>query len=293
MTGLKKEPPESVRSLEELFAIAAAMEDEAATRYAELAVTLRSDANPELADVFERLSRDERGHLDSVVDWSVRKSGMAPDPARIRWSIPETFDDENIGVTDPKLLSAYRALAMAVRNEERAFTFWTYVAAHAPASEIAQAAEALAREELEHVATLRRERRRAYRLPSAARAARAGQSLRDSAELERILASLIEARAEEAGADDARRLRELAAISTANAAIAIRPPAGSVAAAQTEAVLGDPVALAELLVDLYLEAADREGEEEEKIADLHRLASGAIHRLSWLRADLPEVAANA
>ena len=32
---------------------------------------------------------------------------------------------------DPRVLTAYRSLAMAVRNEERAFAFWTYVAAHA------------------------------------------------------------------------------------------------------------------------------------------------------------------
>ena len=162
MSLLKQEPAGSVKSLEELFAIAAAMEQEAATRYAEIAARMRQEGDPALAEVFERLSADEQGHLDSVVHWSEKTKGQAPDPARIRWELPETFDDEGAATAHPRLLSAYRALSMAVRNEERAFAFWSYVAAHAEVPEIRQAAEAMAHEELGHVATLRRERRSAF-----------------------------------------------------------------------------------------------------------------------------------
>ena len=81
MSLLKSEPVGSVQSLEELFAIAAAMEQEAATRYAEIAARMRQEGDPALAEVFERLSADEQGHLDSVVHWSERTKGQAPDPA--------------------------------------------------------------------------------------------------------------------------------------------------------------------------------------------------------------------
>ena len=67
MSLLKTEPAGSVKSLEELFAIAAAMEQEAADRYAEIAERMRREGDPALAEVFERLSADEQGHLDSVV----------------------------------------------------------------------------------------------------------------------------------------------------------------------------------------------------------------------------------
>ena len=50
MSILKSEPPRSVESIEELFAIAHAMEHEAATRYAEMARRLRREGNPSLAD---------------------------------------------------------------------------------------------------------------------------------------------------------------------------------------------------------------------------------------------------
>ncbi|MEJ1936656.1 hypothetical protein WDZ92_41220 [Nostoc sp. NIES-2111] len=51
---------------------------------------------------------------------------------------------------------------MAVRNEERAFAFWTYLAAHAGSEDVRQAAEKMASEELTHAAIFRRERRRAF-----------------------------------------------------------------------------------------------------------------------------------
>lgn len=45
---------------------------------------------------------------------------------------PETFDsDAAAEIKNSKLLTPYRALATAVRNEERAFAFWSYLAAFA------------------------------------------------------------------------------------------------------------------------------------------------------------------
>src|SRR5215208_1967417 len=121
MSLLNAEPPEPVGSLDELFAIAHAMEEEAAARYRELAAHMRENDSPALADVFERLAAEEQGHMQSVDHWSEKSSGRAPDLTRIRWERPETFDDEGASVTAPGLLAPYRALSMAVRNEERAF----------------------------------------------------------------------------------------------------------------------------------------------------------------------------
>ena len=52
-------------------------------------------------------------------------------------------------------MTPYRVLTIAVRNEERAFAFWSYVAAHADGEEVRLAAETMAKEELEHVAAFR------------------------------------------------------------------------------------------------------------------------------------------
>ena len=286
MPILKAEPQGVVKSLEELFAIAYAMEEEASRRYAGIAERMRAEGQTLLAEVFERLSADEKGHLDSVVDWSRREKGKAPDPAQLRWAVPETFDDENTSITDPSLLTAYRVLSMAVRNEERAFAFWSYVAANAPSAEIRRAAESLAHEELEHVATLRRERRRAYHAQRAHSAPKAGDMVADTAACERRLADWLEARAASASPADRDRLLHLAKEATAsanelaNAAIAF--PSGS------EANPSEPVALAELLVERYLEAADH-STDEAALSRAQALAARAINRLAWMRSDVPEI----
>jgi rubrerythrin len=288
MPLLKDEPPGAVTSLEELFAIAAAMEQEAATRYAGIAARMRREGDPALAEVFERLSADERGHLDSVVHWSERTKGQAPDPVRIRWELPETFDDEGAAAAHPRLLSAYRVLSMAVRNEERAFAFWSYVAAHAEVPEIRQAAEAMAHEELGHVATLRRERRSAFHAERTHAGAVDAKGLAKLAALERRLADLLEPIADKASPQERARLREFAAEARRHADELEQSHIAMDPAASAEETWADPVVLAELLTDRYLAAGDAL-RDEEALGRVQALAGHAIARLAWLRADLPEL----
>ena len=289
MSLLKTEPPTPVRTLDELFAIAHAMENEAAARYAEIAERMRHEGNPALADVFERLSADERGHMDGVMRWSESQRGKAPDPSLIRWQIPETFDDEGLATGDPRLLSSYRALAIAVRNEERAFAFWTYVAAHAGTSEIRQAAEAMAHEELRHVSTLRRERRRAFHAERSEKAPSSGRDgAREAAALERRLAELLEALAALAPPAGRARLKGFAEEAIRHSRDLEETRIALPAADYAKGIPDDPVALAELLTDYYLEAADNL-KDEEALGRVQALAGGAIARLAWLRSDLPEL----
>jgi rubrerythrin len=286
--SLLKSEPSRVATMDELFALAHAMEDEAATRYAQIAGRLRADGNPSLAEVFERLAAEERGHLDSVVHWSQREKGRAPDPSLVRWAPPDTFDDEGAGTTDPRLLTAYRSLSMAVRNEERAFAFWSYVAAHAASEEIRRAVEAMAHEELDHVATLRRERRRAYHAERA-RGAGAAVGPSGAAALERRLAETLEELAAASGAG-AACARELAEEARGNSDELERQEGFLPRDLRFPSdIPDDPVALAELLVDGYLEAAERI-RDEAALARMQDLAGRAIRRLAWLRADLPELA---
>lgn len=290
MSHLKSEPPAPVRTLEELFAIAHAMEHEAAARYAEIAERMADQGNPALADVFTRLSTDERGHLANVTNCSERLQGAAPDPALIRWRLPETFDDEGASTTDPRLLSAYRALAMAVRNEERAFAFWSYVAAQAGSPEIQHAAEAMAHEELGHVATLRRERRRAFHAgrADAGSEAAGGDPVQDLASLERLLANLIEPLAAKAPYAERARLKGFVEEARRHALELDRSPISTPASSLLQALPSRPVTLAELLTERYLEAADSLRDERE-LARVQALAGRAIARLAWLRSDLPEL----
>lgn len=162
MSRLDAEPFVAIKSLEELFAVAAAMEREAIEGYADLARRMHRENRTNLAEVFERLVAEETMHLGNVGHWAKTLTGKEPDAAALKHEPDSTFDDEGAATVAPELLSAYRAFSMAVRNEERAFAFWTYVAAKSPTKELREAAEQMAREELDHVARLRRERRRAF-----------------------------------------------------------------------------------------------------------------------------------
>lgn len=282
MSLLRDEPPEPLRSIGEFFALAQALEEEAATQYAELAGQMRALDLPKVAAVFEHLAAEERGHAGKVEGWARSETGAAPDPARLRWQPPETFGREDAGaMASSRLASAYRALSMAVRNEERAFALWTYIAAQADDPAIQAAAERMAAEELRHAAMLRQERRRAFhderatssapRLPPEARAAEAERGLAAT------LAALAEAEQAARHAEEFRRLATEAA--TRSGMPARPPPPGAQPAPDGPArALG----LAEQAIEAYLDAAEAAQDE----AELHRLqslAEQAIARAALLR----------
>lgn len=160
MTSLHDEPAGRVRSIGEFFALARAMELDAATRYTETARQLRAQGETALATVFEGLAETELGHIRQVDQWQDREGDGAS--AHLGWSIPDTFDASPGEMAGSKLLTPYQALASAVRHQQRSFAFWTYVAAHAETDDVKDVAERMALEELEHVSLLRRERRKAY-----------------------------------------------------------------------------------------------------------------------------------
>ena len=285
MSLLKAEPSAPVTSLAELFAIAFAMEQEAESRYAAIGARMRSDGEIALAEAFEKLAADERGHLDSVSDWSRLAHGRPPDPAMIRWTAPETFDDEGAATADPRLLSVYRTLSMAVRNEERAFAFWSYVAAHASSADIRTAAEALAHEELGHVALLRRERRKAFHRERH-QAQGESETPPTAAALERRLADVLDAAAQ--SADPSRDTLLRFAAEARRQAQQLEEGAVAIPIGPVPPKLDAPLAIAEFLLDHYLEAADR-ARDEAAMTLAQEFAARAINRLAWLRRDLPEL----
>lgn len=257
MPLFKTEPFATVESMEELFAIASAMEQEAIAGYSELARRMRRENRPGLAEVFDRLVAEESMHLGNVSHWSRQVTGREPDPSAIRWDAGPTFDDEGAATIAPELLSAYRAFSTAVRNEERAFAFWTYVAARSPSRELRETAEQMAREELDHVATLRRERRRAFHEQRSAAAEGDDWTL---AALENRLAALLDAAArEEKAPEEAAVLDRLALDAHERADALVHAPLGDTSLLKhvrpEAAARLRPVA--ELLLECYLDLGGR------------------------------------
>lgn len=263
MPHLESEPSATVASLEELFAVARAMEEEAIAGYRDLARRMHRENRPGLAAVFEQLVAEETMHLDNVSQWSWKLTGKNPDISALRWDAGETFDDEGAATVAPELLTAYRAFSIAVRNEERAFAFWTYVAANSPSDELREAAETVAREELEHVATLRRERRRAFHAEREASLAGEGRDWTLAA-LESRLAALLNDRVRQEAApaqldmfaDQARERGD---------ALARAPLGDTPLLRHMRPQAADKAApLAEFLLDCYLDLGERAPAEEER-----------------------------
>jgi rubrerythrin len=282
MSLLKIEPPHPVTSLDELFAIAYALKHQAASRYEELALRMRSAGQHALAETFQRLSLEENNQLATVVRWAEAAKGQAPDVAHLSWTLPETFDDEGAMTAAPETQTGYRALSMAVRNEERAFAFWSYIASQAKKPEIRQAAEAMAHDELEHVSTLRRERRRAYH-SERMQAPPTTNGLGDTAALENRLATMLETLSRAGGEDDRGQVSRFAVEARRAAADLAASSLTIVALPQATSAIEDPTVLAEVLVERYLDAADRH-QDESGLMLAQALASQAINRLAWLRA---------
>lgn len=153
-----------VRTVEDLFAIATAMEHEAARRYGELADRLERLGETDLVALFRRLEQEENGHEDGLGAWAGRQ-GITPSPTLdFQWDMPEIATEGDFAEAGGDFLATpWRVLAMAVRNEERAFAFYANVAAKTSDPAVRAYAEAMAREELNHVSLLRRERRQAWR----------------------------------------------------------------------------------------------------------------------------------
>jgi rubrerythrin len=269
MPLLKAEPAGSLSSLDELFALAHAMETDAAASYSQFAEAMRRQGQLELAAVFDAVATEERGHAANVGAWAEQKLGHLPDPAAKRWPAPPTFEaDDAAEMAGSNLLTPYRVLTVATRNEERAFAFWSYVAAHATQPEVRRAAETMAKEELGHVAAFRRERRRAFH---AARAGNSPASVRQPAsEMELQLGNLLEQRATGEFSSLAQESRRMAQEVRAWDIQGYCPPSPT------------PEALAEALVDLYLESLD--GAEGSRHDAIQQLAERAIKRLAGLGA---------
>jgi rubrerythrin len=121
---------------------------------------MRVHGEARLAALFDFLAAIEQKHAVQAAERAQQHVVATPLAAVPAEQLPENFDPE---AGESNLLTPYRALAIAVRNETRAFAFYSYLAATAPNESVRKIAEDLAKEELAHADLLRRERRKAYR----------------------------------------------------------------------------------------------------------------------------------
>lgn len=145
-----------------LVGIANAIERESLRRYEQLEQTMQRRGEVETAAAFRLMRDEELAHVESVGKWAASLGVPIPESAAFRWTLPADLSSSWDDIVGSALLTPYRAFAIAVENEQRAFSFYAYVAAHAGERSVAAEAERLAAEELRHAARVRRWRREAY-----------------------------------------------------------------------------------------------------------------------------------
>jgi len=274
MSAVESEPWEFA-SLNELLEIASAMEREAIAGYIALSERMAAMARPDLAKVFDDLVLEETSHLDKVRAWTEASGALV---AESKSYAPEPmFDDEGAGLVAPELLSAYRAFSIAVRNEERAFMFWTYVSAHAQQDEIRQAAERMAMEELGHVAKLRRERRKAFHKARD----ETSDPRHDLKSLEEALSRHLDVMAAKASGDVSGSMRNhSSAARTRMTSLGEHPfELESMLSQGGRAITESALPLSEYLLECYLELGDHSKNEQ----DTGRARSFAAQLISCIR----------
>jgi rubrerythrin len=159
---LTRHPETGAVTLRDLVGIANAIEQEAVRRYGQLADLMERRGEPETAEALRRMQQEELSHVKSVAGWAAELNEAVPPPEEFEWRLPPELAASWDEIAGTALLTPYRAFSIAVRNEERAFSLYIYLSAHAEDDRVASEADRLAGEELEHAALVRRWRRAAY-----------------------------------------------------------------------------------------------------------------------------------
>jgi rubrerythrin len=138
-----------VASAADFMAHAYAMEAEAAERYAEFADSMEMHNNPEVAELFRKLSRIEQRHADQILE----QMGWKQSPVtltNVRWEGmegPETADPTELHY----LMQPYHALQIALLNEKRARDFFAHLAKVTRDAGVRKGALEMEQDEAEHV----------------------------------------------------------------------------------------------------------------------------------------------
>jgi len=159
---LRADPDIEVVDMATLVGVAKAIEDEAVRRYELLAALMERRGESATAAAFRVMLEEERSHVAAVERWSASVGETVLKAEDFEWMLPADLSSSWDEISGSVLLTPYRAFALAVENEERAFSFYAYLAAHAESARIRAEAEKLGAEELRHASLLRRFRRRAY-----------------------------------------------------------------------------------------------------------------------------------
>lgn len=139
------------------LAHALALENEAAERYADLADSMETHNNKEVAGLFRDLSGFSRKHAEEVREVAAKYGEALPHvaPWDFVWSSKEA--PENAAFEGAHyLMKSYHALKLALAAEEQGNRYYASVASETKNEEVAKLAREFADEEAGHVALIQK-----------------------------------------------------------------------------------------------------------------------------------------
>jgi len=135
---------------------AVVLEDEAASRYDELADTMEVHHNDEVAALFRQMAAYSRLHLNEATAHAAEHAGGLPDLKPWEFDWPGTESPES-GQAESShyLMTPHHALRLALAAEESAHAFYAGIASHARCEQVRKLAAEFSAEEAEHAEALK------------------------------------------------------------------------------------------------------------------------------------------
>ena len=249
----------------------------AASVYRALAAELAGCGRDDLAALYGDLAAQELSRLAALeIEPAETPGGQALSEHQLSAFAHGLTEDPS--AVDLVRCSLYEALAEAVRDRDRAFAAYSYLAAAAPTQALRLTAEALAHGELRQAQSLRRKRRLAYRQRSRHRSTWPAVASLETADQCRAAAARGEARLAAALARHAARDSTLAALQREIAARLDLPANRPVAGEPAASLLGQAEE-----AFLFYDALTSQATEDSTLRFAQGLATLALDRLKRIR----------
>ncbi len=157
---------ESIESVPEFLVHALELEFESVHRYQELADSMETHHNEEVAELFHRLATFSQQHADEVKARTEGQQLPEIPPWDFKWNCPGSPESSDCTEKDVSyLMNTRQALELALHNEGRGRDFYAHVAESTSNPEVRRLATEMADEEAEHVELLKDWIRHADKLP--------------------------------------------------------------------------------------------------------------------------------
>ncbi|MCC6870615.1 MAG: ferritin family protein [Burkholderiales bacterium] len=222
---LTRDPEIQSVNMRSLMGVASAIKRESMRRYAALARTMERRGESATAAAFRVMLDEEQRHADDIARRAAALGEPRTEPGHFEWELAADVARSWDAIAGSALLTPYRAFAIAVDNEKRAFALYSYLAARATDPHVRSEAERLGVEELRHAEVMRRWRREAWHRERRAPAAKPGP-IGSAEALDALLASreagiaaahhALAARLRALGDEDSARLLESSLPATAS-----------------------------------------------------------------------------